>query len=130
MVTELGARNMVLVPPCDVSWHTNWVEVIDLLFTDQYNLLLVCMYKKLFPAVHFRSFIAFFINTMVSSIFLYLYILFSPCRLYAKFGLFVFIYCLCSWYLFPEIFQSCLYINSYMFCIQFIYATSFLYIMW
>jgi hypothetical protein len=86
MVTELGARNMVLVPPCDVSRHTNWVEVIDLLFIDQYNLLLVCMYKKLFPIVHFRSFIAFFINIMVSSIFLYLYILFCLCRWYAKFG--------------------------------------------
>ena len=50
MENELGIEielcGMVLVPSCDVIQCVNRVEVIDLLFLDQYALLFVGMYKK------------------------------------------------------------------------------------
>jgi len=43
---ELELCGMVSVPPCDVIQCVNRVEVIDLLFLDQYTLLFVGMHKK------------------------------------------------------------------------------------
>jgi hypothetical protein len=37
---------MVSVSPCDISQHEKSVEVTDLLFFDQYTLLLVDLYKN------------------------------------------------------------------------------------
>jgi len=49
MENELGIEielcGMVLVPACDIQC-VNRVEVIALLFLDQYALLFVAMYKK------------------------------------------------------------------------------------
>jgi hypothetical protein len=62
MRTELGLDVelcSVFWLSCGVSQGVNGVEVVDLLFPDQY-VLLEGMYEECFPAVHFRSLIACF----------------------------------------------------------------------
>ena len=46
--------------PRDIGQCVNRVEVILLLFLDEYALLVVGMCKKWFPAVHFQSHIVWF----------------------------------------------------------------------
>ena len=57
---DIQLRGMVLVLPTDVIPYVNKVEVIDLLFLDQYALFFVGMYKKLLSAIHFLSLITCF----------------------------------------------------------------------
>ena len=91
------------VSPCDVSQVVNRFEVIDLLFFDQYALLLVGLCTTWFRAIRFRSLSTCFQQLRCFfHVCIFMSFFFLICNAYAEFRLLVLKYRTCSRHLIPR----------------------------